>query len=66
MMKHLSKMVMVAMVMLATKGLTATSSVYWKTWNVLPTVYDYNTAENWAYSNWGTAYLPGTNDIAYF
>jgi len=47
-------------------GWSAVSNICWKTWLTLPTVYDFNTAGNWMYENFSNAYLPGTNDVAYF
>ncbi|NLG01859.1 MAG: hypothetical protein GX565_17160 [Lentisphaerae bacterium] len=63
----MKKCVMFALLSLAVlNGRAAVSNILWKTWLVLPTVYDFNTAENWAYADWSTAYLPGTNDVATF
>jgi hypothetical protein len=67
-MKRMSKVAMAATLVLATANVWAdTTNVYWKTWLVLPSVYDFNTAANWQYVNWsGDATTFGTNEIANF
>ncbi len=57
----------VLIVMASTLVVNATTNVYWKTWLVLPSVYDFNTAANWQYVNWsGDATTFGANEIANF
>jgi len=62
----MKKCVMFALLSLAVLNVLAVSNVYWKTWNILPTVYEFSTDANWMYSNYTTAYVPGTNDYARF